>query len=593
MLKHIPLSIVSWNCLADSYSKGPCAQPHPEIDVVSWKYRSPLIRRAIEVQDSDIVCLQEVDHYHDHYRPFLLALGYDVRYIQRQGRQDGILIAFKRAKFQLVHKHVIHFDDLAQLTSMLRPLTTSTLRKQNIALALVLRPVISHHLDTTASVAKRSSDAFIVCSTHLYWNPHHSYIKLAQTHYLLESLINIQKNIHGDDNDGQKGDGDAAHAVILTGDFNSEPGSKQYAVLSHGRAIKPDGVKDKTRLCVNAVYHMLDRERNQDKIQRNPLTDDNGKWLFANMNGELDEDVRFLCDATLTKLARWLRLLGINTALEDTESQELRAARNDCNALFHRARIEQRILLTTSKSMLKRNNCPETYFVRNPGSSNDLKETLAALLNYYDVALDRSRVFKMCGKCGDSVVRTDANDRRLRMGGQFVPTDCEIFICSGCHKVYWYSERSEASSSKALSLARSLTEYVEASRSNSSSCAILKTERTKRKTDQESVVQTCRKQWLRFQSAFATVHDREPQHTNVNGAFRGVLDYIFVAGGVKVIKAAIYSRLLMDTESSAEKEVDLFPNTKWPSDHFLLRADVLLETYQKARWKYPRTLSSL
>lgn len=581
MLEDIPISVVSWNCLADCYSRGPCAQKS-DIDVVSWSYRSSLINRILSLQDADIVCLQEVDHFEDHFKPFFIAHNYHVEYIQRSNRQDGLLIAFKKNKFYLLHKHVIQFDDLSRIKPVPRPLTNASLRKQNVALVLSLQSQMSHHSDTNADHSK--DRAFTVCTTHLYWNPHFPHVKLAQTHYLLERLVNMRHNVHGL----------PSCATLLTGDFNSEPTSQQYAAVTCGRPIHPIVRQDAMFAAKNAVSTVLVRRRSSIGVPMKEKEYDMISGEFPRLgldDGEDDdEETRFLCDTTLTKLARWLRLLGVDTAIEDRASQERRAFYNDFDPLFSRVRSERRILVTTSTNMQKRRMCPETFLIRTSSSNTELKESVASLINHYDVSLNKSLVFTMCGKCGGSIVSTHVDD--VRFGGKFAPTDRKIFICEDCHQPYWFSKRSEGSSSRARTLAYSLFSYVEASkRKRKNGC-----NNRNGDVDINTLVRkplpsadSCKQQWLKFQSAFTQVHGREPECTNINSPYRGTLDYIFVGGALKANLAVTHRH--HDPESKSNDE--LFPNTNWPSDHLLLRADLLLQTSRTGRSWFSRTLSAM
>lgn len=568
MYDEVPFSVITWNCLADTYSRGPIAQKESDVDVVSWSFRSKLIHEVVSHHDADIVCLQEVDHYEDHFKPFFFARSYHVEYVQRVGRQDGILIAFKRHKFVLLQKQIVHFDDLSRVQPhILQPLTKSSLRRQNVALILLLRVAVAEFADSKVNTIQNR--AFTVCTTHLYWNPHYPNVKLAQTRYLMERLVDVRLEPHWL----------PPCASLLTGDFNSEPASSQHAVVRNGRPFLPTTDRRSTSTAARiAVSQMTSRHRfnlSNDSILDNDLS-----------VGE----TRFLCDATLSKLVRWLRLLGVDAALEDKASQERRAVFNDFAPLFNRARCERRVLVTTSTSMQKRNTCPETFLVPTSMANSELKRSLASLLNRYEVCLKKANFFSICGKCGGTVVTTKNNDERL--DGRFAPNDRQIYICQGCHQVYWCSDSSEGCSSRARRLANGLFTYVEASKRKRGN---KEKEKEKDKADFEAdvkalrryTVEGCRQQWLRYQSAYSQVHGREPEYTNINGPYQGTLDYIFVGGAVKAESASTQCSL---TKMQTNK---LFPNVNWPSDHMLVRADVVLRVRRAGRPWFARTLSDI
>lgn len=561
MQPNVRFSVVSWNCLADCYSHGPCAAPNAGVDIVSWAYRSTLITKVLSDHDADIVCLQEVDHYEDHFKAFFSSRGYHVEYIQRSKRQDGVLIAFKHKKFELLSSQIVYFDDLSQVkTHLLQPLTKSSLQRQNIALILLLRVAGAYHFDTAPNLVK---DRLItVCTTHLYWNPHFPQVKVAQTQYLLERLADMRDTVHDL----------PPCASLLTGDFNSEPSSEPYAILCRGCPFFPVAPRDALTAARVAVVKVVRR-----RIRGNrPVPVDNTQA----------DETRFLCDSTLSKLARWLRLLGVDTAIEDTVSQERRAFHNDSVPLFDQARRERRVLITTSTKLLERNTRPETYLVRTSTSNSDLQKSLAVLLNHYEVRLNKSNFFSICGKCGGKITTTNLDDERLN--GKFAPRDRQIYICQRCHQAYWWSDSTRGCSSRALKRAHNLFAHVKLSRQRQDEQENdFDSEQDTRLLSSQHVA-ACRQQWLRYHSSYSQVHGREPGCTNINGSYQGTLDYIFVGGAIEA-KSAITQRHVSATNNRNQ----LFPNANWPSDHLLLRADVVLKSPRLGRLSFARTYSNI
>lgn len=543
-------SVVTWNCLADSYSHshGLCdttanatsANKSLAHKATSWSHRCHLIDAILTRRNADIVCLQEVDHFDDHFKQFFSEKSYHTEYVQRTSRKDGVLIAFKRHKFSLMQKHVIQFDDLADFDpSILHPLKRSSFRRNNVALVLILRATNRDETARTLTVA----------TAHLYWNPLFSHIKLAQTVYLLQRIAHI-RSLLGDE---------SICASILTGDFNSEPASLQHAAILRGCAFSPIEHTSVTMAARIAVTHVVNRERRLRHIV--PM---------GTADGASDQEVRFFCDATLSKLARWLRLVGVNTAVENKASQEQRASMNDFAPLFDLVRRERRILVTTSINIIKRNTCPETFFVRTPSSIAELKKSLAALLNHYSVKLKPENFLSICGKCGGRINASTADNQHIN--AKFVPQDRQLFACEDCHQVYWWSDSVSGCSSKARRLAHSLHAYVESQKKRTGR-RIAETEQVK-PGDPFRDIPVCRQEWLRFHSAFQQVHGREPDCTNINGNYRGTLDYIFIGGAL----SAKYAQTeCFEPEVEAPVLHGDFPNLNWPSDHMLVRADVVLK----------------
>jgi len=59
---------------------------------------------------SDIICLQEVDHYEDFYRAELSYLGYDLVYQQKNKRKDGCVIGVKKELFERISTKTMDLD---------------------------------------------------------------------------------------------------------------------------------------------------------------------------------------------------------------------------------------------------------------------------------------------------------------------------------------------------------------------------------------------------------------------------------------------------------------------------------------------------
>lgn len=63
------LKIVSYNVLAEQLEENTTAGLDPA--VASWNARKLLLAEELDSWGADIICLQEVDHYHDFFQPFL------------------------------------------------------------------------------------------------------------------------------------------------------------------------------------------------------------------------------------------------------------------------------------------------------------------------------------------------------------------------------------------------------------------------------------------------------------------------------------------------------------------------------------------
>ncbi|CAN8076037.1 unnamed protein product [Agarophyton chilense] len=526
---------------------------------MAWPHRWERISTILQHYNADIVSLQEVDHYESHFQPFLKELDYSVFYVRRPRREDGVLVAFKIRKFRLLHEEHVYFDDLAEVKSLHLPTSIrDRLRKQNVALTLVLK-LNSCMMDSETI----RGDSFSMSTTHLHWNPVAPDIKLAQALYLIKRIADVHGSFEK-----------PPVASILTGDFNSLPGSQPYMRVLRGTPFL-----------------------NSTRTSRAYASREACKLFVKKRTGE---KIKFLCDSTLSRMVRWMRLLGVDVTLEDSSSQERRSQYNDFSLFFEQARLERRIIVTTSINMLRRSMCPEVFIV-NP-SSGSLESQVSKLLNFYDVKLNKSDILSICGKCGGRIETCDVQDPRLE--GRPIPRDRQLYICTQCCQPYWNGDSESAVSARALRQAQTLFAYIEADRKTQrfgeyhhrslSSSKILEEdfngEDASTSLGTSSVAQPVpviinTNDWLRYRSAFKDVNKHEPMYTNVNGTFRGTLDYIFIGGSCSVGASQV-------VQSFSRKKVrKAFPNGDWPSDHMLLRADLILPRATSGRSPFARSSS--
>ena len=65
---------------------------------LNFKYRSHKILEELKYSNSDIICLQEVDHIEDFYRPQLEGMGYSIHEAYRRGK-DAVVVGYKKEEF--------------------------------------------------------------------------------------------------------------------------------------------------------------------------------------------------------------------------------------------------------------------------------------------------------------------------------------------------------------------------------------------------------------------------------------------------------------------------------------------------------------
>lgn len=256
----IKFRIVSYNILAELYATKQ-AYPYADSWVLSWPYRRALIMQELEHMQGDIVCLQEVqmDHFEMHLSPFMHEMGFDGLFKSKSresmgqyGKVDGCATFWKLAKFSMTEHYTIEFNDLARhaiadmgLDQQEERKYINRLSKDNVAQIVVLEVIPKHGVRPP-----RQLSHLCVVNTHLYSNVNRPDVKLWQTMALTNELqqFAMQRDL----------------ALIVCGDFNSEPESAVHELLTDGCLSRHhpelDVEDDNIRILPDQteIYHNLD-----------------------------------------------------------------------------------------------------------------------------------------------------------------------------------------------------------------------------------------------------------------------------------------------------------------------------------------------
>lgn len=208
--------VLTYNVLSEIYTSV-TSYPHCPKWGLAWTYRRLNLLREMSQYDADILCLQEcqADHYEEHFLPYFSRLGYAGTFkaktresMGRRGKIDGCATFYRKSMFVMRESTTVEYNAVIHSRTQV-PRTLNRCLKGNVGLILVLDAV-------------DGSGPIIVANTHLFWDPDLTDVKLFQVDAFLQEL-ELQCSRLGAD-----------VPIIIGGDFNSEPVSSVYELLSTG-----------------------------------------------------------------------------------------------------------------------------------------------------------------------------------------------------------------------------------------------------------------------------------------------------------------------------------------------------------------------
>ena len=212
-----------------TFPRDPDTHPAPSR---RWKARSRNLVNELAGLDSDVLALQEVDQYEEFWQPWLVERGYDGVYKCRtqltKSKRDGCGLFFKRDKFELLARRDIEYNDIAwgRPVGYVHPEGSPEPTEAPVDADGGVNKYIRDCVGVLALLrSKTATDGYVmVASTHLYWDPAHADVKLAQARRLLgevELFLASNSPI-------------GSVPVVTAGDFNSVPGSEVHSAMLGG-----------------------------------------------------------------------------------------------------------------------------------------------------------------------------------------------------------------------------------------------------------------------------------------------------------------------------------------------------------------------
>ena len=131
--------------------------------------------------------------------------------------------------------------------------------------------------------------------------------------------------------------------------------------------------------------------------------------------------MKFLADTMLGRLAKWLRLLGYDTAYRPDL---------DDAALARQARVQDRILLTRDVELTRRRGVQSILI-----ASDKIGEQLAQV--FRELRLHTRAAFTRCAECNVRLKMIGRDEAKARVPPYVWETQTRFRACPRCHRVYW------------------------------------------------------------------------------------------------------------------------------------------------------------
>jgi len=144
--------------------------------------------------------------------------------------------------------------------------------------------------------------------------------------------------------------------------------------------------------------------------------------------GTVSEEIKFLVDHMLGKLAKYLRFMGYDVFYPPRNMSD--------NEIIRIAEKENRTIITRDRELAKRAN---GFYVK----SGDYHEQLKMVAKKYRLKMNEEIFLSRCSVCNEPLVKVPKEEIRGKVPEYVYEHNDEFYICPKCHRIYWYGTHTE------------------------------------------------------------------------------------------------------------------------------------------------------
>ena len=141
----------------------------------------------------------------------------------------------------------------------------------------------------------------------------------------------------------------------------------------------------------------------------------------------LINDIRFIVDHNVAKLAKWLRMMGYDTVVFDGD---------DDASMISIALKENRILLTRDTQVMKRRVVTVGRLKAILANSDDPELQMCQVIGELNLNC-RHQPFALCLECNQPLLTSTKQDVEGRVPPYVYQTQDQYMECPVCQRIYW------------------------------------------------------------------------------------------------------------------------------------------------------------